>query len=611
MAFVDMRMPPGWDGLKTIAELWKVDPELQVVICSAYSDQSWSKIRQSLGASDRLLILKKPFDSAEVSQVATAMTEKRHLSKLAKEQTEALKLLVEERTQHWQQAKDESQHLLSAIDTMLIGLNEDGQVSRWNRRAAELYGLTWEEVAGRKMSELPIKWCKSFDRRIFLDSTSKRLETSFIDQDGNRRIIGLSNYPVMNGANRNGLLILGADLTETRALEAHLQWAQKLESVGQLAAGVAHEINTPMQYIGDNPDYIRDQIGSLETMVDSLRRIENCDTDIDTETEITQAKIKDVLAGVSDLQNNLVLTKVLEAIGDSRDGVRHVSTIVRAMKEFAHPGQSEKALVDVNHLLENAVSISTSEWRYVATIDLDLDPSLPKIEALAVEPKELFEDALRMADSDLDNVGIIIETDFAAVPPIQTQKHDVLQILVNLIGNAKQALQSSNADRKSIRLMISSDQDSLRMDVVDTGVGIPPENLSKLFQHGFTTKQDGHGFGLHSCAIAAQKLGGSLSVDSDGVGKGAMFSLKLPTVKDSAPESSRRHPQETAADTLAGNELDPLRYQLPRTHADNDSLREHTVRPFHLRQRTCLAIAMPNGNSETTFPIAQRQRRCR
>lgn len=90
VAFVDMRMPPGWDGLKTISELWKVDPNLQVVICSAYSDQSWSQIHEKLGSTDRLLILKKPFDNAEVLQLTTALTEKRHLTDLAETSTKKL-----------------------------------------------------------------------------------------------------------------------------------------------------------------------------------------------------------------------------------------------------------------------------------------------------------------------------------------------------------------------------------------------------------------------------------------------------------------------------------------------------------------------------------------
>jgi signal transduction histidine kinase len=114
------------------------------------------------------------------------------------------------------------------------------------------------------------------------------------------------------------------------------------------------------------------------------------------------------------------------------------------------------------------------------------------------------------------------------VPPITVDKHKVLQILVNLVRNAKYACDESGRSDKLLTLRIEGAPGGVRICVIDNGVGIPAENMSRLFTHGFTTRVDGHGFGLHSGALAAQELGGSLRVMSDGPGLGATFVLELP-----------------------------------------------------------------------------------
>ena len=228
VAFVDMRMPPGWDGIKTISELWRVDPNLQVVICSAYSDHSWSEIHEELGNSDRLLILKKPFDNAEVLQLTTALIEKRHLTELAQTRTEKLEAMVEERTRHYRDAKRETDLLLSAIDSMLIGVNETGKVNLWNSQSETMFGLDRGDAIGRAFSELPIDWEDAAQIKRSVDKQSKRFEAVFYDQAGRYRIVGMSSFLVSDDGTHKGNLIIGTELTENRALESQLQQAQKL-----------------------------------------------------------------------------------------------------------------------------------------------------------------------------------------------------------------------------------------------------------------------------------------------------------------------------------------------------------------------------------------------
>lgn len=146
-----------------------------------------------------------------------------------------------------------------------------------------------------------------------------------------------------------------------------------------------------------------------------------------------------------------------------------------------------------------------------------------------VEMASLMEDALQLHASAFVRHGIKVECRFDKVPPIMADRHKILQILVNLLRNAKDALDHGPGGEKQLTLSIQlAAGQRVRIQVTDNGVGIPPENLDRIFAHGFTTKKDGHGFGLHTCALAAKEMGGSLVARSEGPGKGATFILELP-----------------------------------------------------------------------------------
>lgn len=149
---------------------------------------------------------------------------------------------------------------------------------------------------------------------------------------------------------------------------------------------------------------------------------------------------------------------------------------------------------------------------------------------------ELMQDALKINDAGLLRHHVVVEKAFEEVPLIFTERHKILQILVNLISNAKYALSGSSTTIRKITLIVRVDTEYILAQVCDNGVGIPPESISKIFAHGFTTKKEGHGFGLHSSALNAQDVGGSLTVQSDGVGQGATFTLRLP-IRHDARES--------------------------------------------------------------------------
>jgi len=150
--------------------------------------------------------------------------------------------------------------------------------------------------------------------------------------------------------------------------------------------------------------------------------------------------------------------------------------------------------------------------------------------------RALVEDSLRMNEGAFSRHGVTLVREFEDVPLITVDKHKVLQILVNVIRNAKYACAESANPNKRVTVRVCTRGEFMQVAVTDTGVGIPRENLERIFRHGFTTRKDGHGFGLHSCALAAKDLGGSLECQSPGPGQGATFTLTLPLTR---PETTR------------------------------------------------------------------------
>jgi len=179
-----------------------------------------------------------------------------------------------------------------------------------------------------------------------------------------------------------------------------------------------------------------------------------------------------------------------------------------------------------------------------------------------VSLKSLVEDAIRIVGPGLDRRGIRLELGHEEVPSVAVDKHTILQILLNLLRNAEEAIDAHGKTEKLIRVSICRQgEDRVRIEVRDNGVGLAPENLTRIFQHGFTTKTGGHGFGLHSGALAAQQLGGTLRAESDGPGLGATFTLELPVAAASFSASTRQ--QRDGADETHAEPTGPKNATVP------------------------------------------------
>lgn len=289
------------------------------------------------------------------------------------------------------------------------------------------------------------------------------------------------------GASQLSCVLLFTDVVDRRLLEQQYHHSQKLESLGQLASGIAHEINNPLQYISDNIQFLKASLMELRPMLALLRSLQR-------RPECEHVLAEQVLEHVRALDLERMLEHVPQAVQDAEEGVSHVSRIVRAMKEFSHPGSETELPVNLNHILESTLVVSRSEWKFVADVETSFQPDLPKVAGYSGELHQIF---------------------------------------LNLLVNAAHAIASANAAtgrvKGRIRVCTFQTGDSCTVCIEDNGCGIPREIEDRIFEPFFTTKEIGKGTG-QGLAIArrvVEKHGGSLRFES-AAGHGTTFYVQLP-----------------------------------------------------------------------------------
>jgi two-component system cell cycle sensor histidine kinase/response regulator CckA len=273
LAFVDVRMPPGWDGVETIARIWEVDPELQVVVCTAYADYSWEEMRAKVGQPDSLLVLKKPFDNIEVQQLAHGLTKKWLLGLQARLQIAELAqanqslVLSEER---FSKAFHESP-LPCGIQSF-----PDQRFVDVNQRFAQAAGCKREEMIGRTPAELSLwekpevadQWYEGLVRHQLVRDQEGKIR----NQAGALIEVLVSLSPIALG-DQPHVLLLAQDISERALLERQLRQAQKMEAIGQLAAGVAHDFNNILTIIQGHAGLMQQKLDAESSQRKSLEQI--------------------------------------------------------------------------------------------------------------------------------------------------------------------------------------------------------------------------------------------------------------------------------------------------------------------------------------------------
>jgi two-component system, NtrC family, sensor kinase len=379
MAFVDMRMPPGWDGVQTIEHLWRADPRLQVVICTAYSDHSWDEVLARLDVRDRLLILKKPFDAIEVCQLATSLTAKWTATRQAEQQMERLEEAVRERT---------------------------AEITQTNQA-------------------------------------------------------------------------LQAEVTERKHLQGQLVQSEKLASIGQLAAGMAHEINNPIGFVFSNFAALR---GYSEKLLEMLAAYEKSESSV---------SVPDVAARLRNMREYLELDFMKDDIPlllrESMQGLERVRQIVQDLRDFAR--------VDAR-----------PEWER-ANLHSGIDSTL------------------NLAAFQINGKADVIK-EYGTIPEIECLASQINQVVMNLVVNATQAM---GADRGRITVRTGSEGEQVWVEVADNGEGIAADTLNRIFEPFFTTRPVGvgRGLGLSLSYGIVQKHHGRIDVAST-VGQGSTFRVTLP-----------------------------------------------------------------------------------
>ncbi|HEX4263158.1 MAG TPA: response regulator [Verrucomicrobiae bacterium] len=283
------------------------------------------------------------------------------------------------------------------------------------------------------------------------------------------------------------LSIIASDLSAT----LQLRQAQKMEAIGRLAAGVAHEINTPTQYVGDNTQFLKNSFQSVAKVIEAHRAVFQAARN----GQVTGELINRVEQIETESDLGYLLEQIPCAIEETLEGIGRVTKIVRAMKEFSHPGTIEKCPTNINKAIETTVTVARNEWKYVSDVKLDLDPQLPMVPCFASE----FNQA-------------------------------VLNLVVNAAHAIGDAIKNQPGTKGTITVSTRRSGTNAEIRVSDTGAGIPESVRSRIFEPFFTTKPVGKGTGqglsfVYSTVVTNHE--GHVSFETES-GKGTTFILRLP-----------------------------------------------------------------------------------
>jgi len=391
-----------------------------------------------------------------------------------------------------ERANAELAAVVECADAAIISKDLAGEIVTWNRGAERIYGYTAGEMIGKTMARMipPDRKDEDFRlmERVRQGESIQHLETTRLTKSGALIYVLLTISPIRD---RSGTLLglahVAWDITQLKHLERQLAQTQKLESIGHLASGIAHEINTPIQYIGDNGKFLQDAFNDLlkalaPHMASAMQDVPASDKALPTQREPDDGVIE------------FLRIEIPKAIEQLLEGVDQVARIVRAMKEFSHPGPVEKLPIDINRAIESTILVSKNEWKYVAQVNTDLD---------------------------------------CAIPPVPCVAGEFNQVILNLIVNAAHAIGDvvgSTGEKGIIEITTRRDGCHAEIRVKDTGCGIPEAIQSKVFDPFFTTKPVGRGTGqglaiAHS--VIVQKHRGTLGLESK-PGQGTTFIIRMP-----------------------------------------------------------------------------------
>jgi PAS domain S-box-containing protein len=407
-------------------------------------------------------------------------------------------------TERWRAERTAMKHserlarMVDSISAILITLDEQDRVTHWNAAATRALGVSADEAASRSLLELDVSWpadalaeklaeCRQLNAAVRVESLPYRRA------DGDSGALGLTLNPIAGLEPGEGsVLILGTDITDIQARQLLMIQEQKMQSIGQLSAGIAHEISTPARFVSNNLRFLEEGFDDLLALLVAYEDLASR-----LRAGRDHGELLESIAGLAEEADvGYLIQEVPPALSQSLRGMERVSHILQTMKQFSHPGATEKRLVDVNQAVENTCLVTRGEWKHSSELSMDLEPGLPRILAMPVE---------------------------------------LNQALLNVVLNAAQANDEAmrrGQGRGEIRIAtrLTSDLEHVEIRIEDAGPGVPHEDAAKIFTPFFTTKEPGQGTGQGLAitrSIVENQHGGAVRFDNLPTG-GAAFTITLP-----------------------------------------------------------------------------------
>ena len=429
--------------------------------------------------------------------------------------------LMQQLRNHWRrlvetqdQLQQQEAFLSSITHTMGEGcvvVDRKGAVTFINQEAERILGWQSEQMLEQQwldqVSPESNRAKASPENTLFetlKDGVSRRIEEeSFHRQDGTLVPVSYAVSALGDEREISGAVITFNDISERKqaeeersSMERQLNQAHKMEAVGQLAGGIAHEINTPIQYIGENLRFLQEASEDVNGLLEAYKGLLQAAESVSS----LQPQVERVKQIAEEVEIDYLQEETPKSLEQSLTGTEQVARIVLAMKEFAHPGSREMAPVNLNKVIQNAVAVSKNEWKYVANTELKLEPGLPEVPCVGGE---------------------------------------ISQVLLNLIVNAAHAIEGAERGEKgTITITTAQQSDQLEVRISDNGTGIPEDVQTSVFNPFFTTKDVGKGSG-QGLAIAQDivvgKHNGELFFETES-GQGTTFVIRLPLVMESTDE---------------------------------------------------------------------------
>ena len=424
-----------------------------------------------------------------------ALAEKRLVETQAK--LKAMEKLLEDKSrelfsanQAIEKTNDYLQNVIDSMVSSLIVTDAQGLIQTANHATLELLGYAAEELLGQPLSKINIENDASdrFDAvSLASNETLTREEVKYKTKSGDVVPVLFSRSARQGAADQlEGIVCVALDLSNYKMLESQLLQSEKMASVGQLAAGVAHEINNPMGFIFSNLGTLGEYIQDITNLIETYKGLE--DKIGQGELEKAKAQLVVLQAKKNEVDLDYLLDDIDDLIKESRDGADRVRKIVLNLTDFSHVGRDEKLPANINDGLDSTINIVWNKLKYKVTI----------------------------------------EKKYSDLPEIPCNLQEINQVFLNLLVNAGQAIE----ERGEINIRTYEEEQHVCIDIADSGKGMPHEVQKRIFEPFFTTKNVGEGTGLGlsmGYQIVVDKHGGKLLVSSD-EGVGTTFTIKLPKI---------------------------------------------------------------------------------